>query len=86
MLKQAYNARYQAGVAKVASGDWKDELPGGKGDRAKPSDFPKKSLKAGEKVEREHTTNKHIQEEIALDHLTEDRNYYKKLKKVEGDE
>jgi len=27
----------------------------------------------------EHTNNKKIAEEIAKDHLTEDKNYYKKL-------
>lgn len=35
------------------------------------------------RVEREHTSDKAEQREITVDHLTEDPNYYSKLKKVE---
>jgi hypothetical protein len=62
---------------------FKDKLKGGKADKKKPKDFDKKQLAAGIKVEREHTKNKHIATEIAMDHLIEDKNYYKKLKKME---
>jgi len=37
----------------------------------------------GIKVEMEHTKDRAIAREIALDHLTEDPKYYSKLKKVE---
>ena len=43
----------------------------------------KKQLAKGIKVEYEHTNKKHVAMEIALDHLGEDLNYYKKLAKVE---
>lgn len=40
-------------------------------------------LKAGIKVELEHTNDKKIATEIAMDHLWEDPSYYKKLHKME---
>lgn len=43
----------------------------------------KQQLKAGISVEKEHTTKDDIAEEIALDHLNEDPEYYIKLKKIE---
>jgi hypothetical protein len=46
----------------------------------------KKQLRMGIKVETEHTNNKSKAEEIALDHLWEDPNYYTKLKKMEAKE
>jgi SWI/SNF-related matrix-associated actin-dependent regulator 1 of chromatin subfamily A len=60
-----------------------DKIRGGKADDKKPSDFDKKKLAEGMKVEREHTSDKKIAQEIAMDHLTEDPNYYVKLKEVE---
>jgi len=61
----------------------KDKIPGGLADKKKPSDFNPKSLKAGMKIESEHTSNKAIAKEISMDHLTEDSKYYKKLKTIE---
>jgi len=61
----------------------KDRLKGGLADKSKPSDFSKKQLEMGIKVEREHTSNKKIAREIAMDHLKEDPKYYTKLKKIE---
>ena len=40
-------------------------------------------IKMGLKVEREHSTNEKIAEEIAKDHLWEDPHYYDKLDKME---
>ena len=60
-----------------------DKLKGGLADKKKPSDFNKKKLKEGTKKEKEHTKDKSIAQEIAMDHLTEDKDYYKKLKQVE---
>ena len=60
----------------------KDRLKGGLADKSKPSDFSKKQLEMGVKVEREHTRNKKIAREIAMDHLKEDPKYYTKLKKI----
>jgi hypothetical protein len=62
---------------------YKDKIPGGLADKKKPKDFDPNKLKEGQKVEREHTKNKDIAREIAMDHLVEDSEYYKKLKKLE---
>lgn len=43
----------------------------------------KRQLTAGIAVEKEHTTKHEVAEEIALDHLNEDPEYYIKLKKIE---
>ena len=61
----------------------KDLIPGGLADDKEPSEFPKDKLRAGVKVEKEHTSVPAIAEEIAMDHLTEDPKYYKKLKRIE---
>lgn len=42
-----------------------------------------KQVEMGTKIEREHTDSDKIAREIALDHLTEDPEYYTKLKKME---
>lgn len=63
-----------------------DKIPGGLADDKKPSDFDSDKLKAGIKVELEHTSDKKIAREIAMDHLTEDINYYDKLKEVEKED
>ena len=60
-----------------------DKIPGGLADKKKPSDFDPKKLKAGIKIEMEHTNDRSVAQEIAMDHLTEDSEYYKKLKEVE---
>ena len=44
--------------------------------------FNLKQLKAGTRVEMEHTNNKWIAERIAKQHLCENKNYYKILKKM----
>lgn len=63
-----------------------DKIPGGLADDKKPSDFDSDKLKAGIKIELEHTSDKNIAREIAMDHLTEDINYYDKLKEIEKKE
>jgi hypothetical protein len=70
-----------------------EKIPGGlaKGltlkDLAKYHKMPlqsiKKKLDQGIKVEMEHTTDKSIAREIAMDHIYEDPNYYTKLKQIE---
>ena len=62
-----------------------EELKGGKGDNRPDSDFDPEQLKAGIKVELEHTSDRSKAEEIAKDHLTESPDYYKKLKVMEAD-
>jgi hypothetical protein len=60
-----------------------DKLVGGLADNATPEDFPWDVLRDGARVELEHTTDPAIATEIAMDHLMEDIDYYKKLKKIE---
>jgi hypothetical protein len=60
-----------------------NKLKGGRADGKSPKDFDPKQLAAGVKVEKEHTSDTKVAMEIAMDHLTEDANYYKKLKTIE---
>lgn len=49
-------------------------------DGMKPSDFDQEQLYIGTQVEREHTDDVREAQRIAMDHLAEDADYYKKLK------
>lgn len=64
--------------------NYKDRLPGGLADDKKPTDFSEESLAKGIEVELEHTQDIKLAREIAMDHLTEDPQYYEKLEKIEG--
>lgn len=46
-------------------------------------DYIEKQLEKGIKVEHEHTSKLKIARQIALAHIGEDPDYYKKLKKIE---
>jgi hypothetical protein len=61
----------------------KDVIKGGLADKKDPKDLPSDQLRMGKKVEQEHTSNKALAREIAMDHLVEDKHYYTKLKKME---
>jgi hypothetical protein len=61
----------------------KDRIKGGLADKKQPLGFNQKALKQGIKVEAEHTTDREIAMEIAMDHLSEDSKYYKRLSKME---
>lgn len=65
--------------------EYEDIIPGGLADAFSPNDFDPKQLKAGIKVELEHTNDPKIAREIAMDHLTEDPLYYQKLKTIEDE-
>jgi hypothetical protein len=67
----------------LKSSSTKDKIPGGLSDKADPKDFDAKQLTKGTKVEMEHTDDPAIAKEIAMDHLSEDKDYYKKLEKME---
>lgn len=58
----------------------KDLLPGGLGDKCPGT----KDIGQGKAVEREHSSNPEVAEEIAKDHLVENPDYYNELKKIEG--
>jgi len=62
---------------------YKDQLPGGIGDETGPADVDAEQLRMGIKVELEHTGDRLLATEIALDHLTEDPEYYTKLARIE---
>jgi hypothetical protein len=57
-------------------------LSGGKGDNKPDSSFSKEQLMAGVKTELEHTKSKSLAKEIAKDHLTERKDYYRRLSKA----
>ena len=56
-----------------------NQLVGGVGDATAPSSVNTHELAIGVQVEMEHTNDEKIATEIALDHLTEDPQYYTKL-------
>lgn len=60
-----------------------DVIPGGLADLRKPGEFNQTDLEYGITKELEHTSDPNIAKEIAMDHLTEDPSYYKKLSVVE---
>lgn len=60
-----------------------NQIPGGHAESRTPADFCSKALGKGLKHEMEHTTDPKIATEIAMDHLTEDPDYYDKLEQLE---
>lgn len=64
---------------------FQDQVGGGLGDRARPSDFDVDQLKMGIEVEMEHTDDPYIALEITLDHLTEAEDYYARLDEMESE-
>lgn len=70
-------------TTKIIKSVIKDKIPGGKADKKDPKKYDPEQLAAGIKVESEHTKDKSLAQEIAMDHLEEDPHYYSKLKKVE---
>ncbi len=61
----------------------KDLLPGGEADNLPDRDFSAPALAEGAKHEHEHTRNDQVAKEIAKDHLSEDPQYYEKVKEIE---
>ena len=61
----------------------KEKIPGGLSSGKNPEDFDQDALEKGIKVEMEHTTDREFAQEVAMDHLTEDKEYYDKLEKIE---
>jgi len=62
-----------------------DKVPGGLADKKSPEDFSKSQLEKGVKIEMEHTDDKSLAKEIAMDHLVEDPKYYDHLVEMEKD-
>jgi len=76
---------YLKGIRYLLATQHEDLVPGGLADKKKPSDFDPKQLAKGVKVEMEHTDDRGLAQEISMDHLTEDPDYYIKLQKMERD-
>lgn len=75
-------AAHESGAAR--KGEWSDELPGGIADSKNPDDFDEYDLHEGMREElKEHTDSPHVAAEIAMDHLSEDPDYYRKLAEME---
>ena len=81
-LKQEAVIEMHKSALRVAS-RFLDKIPGGLGDKKTPSDFDQDQLSKGIEVELEHTKDRSLAREIAMDHLTEDPEYYDKLQTVE---
>ena len=62
----------------------KERIPGGRAEGVPVSDFNKKDLETGINIEKEHTSDPETAEEISKDHLSEFKNYYTELKKMEN--
>jgi len=63
---------------------YRERLPGGLASGLSPKDFDPIALRKGTEVELEHTGDRAIAREIAMDHLTEDPRYYEKLEMIEN--
>jgi hypothetical protein len=59
-------------------------LTGGLAHGMRSEDFDQRSLREGTEHEMEHTDDPNIASEIAMDHLFEDPDYYKKLRSIES--
>lgn len=68
----------------IRTAKYRDQLNGGKADKKIPSDFPKKDIEKGHRVEFEHTNDPNIAKEIAIDHLEEHKDYYAGLEHMEN--
>ena len=55
---------------------WKDNIPGGRADKKSPSDYNKKNVEKGHRIEFEHTDDPDTAKEITIDHLEEFPKYY----------
>jgi hypothetical protein len=60
-------------------------IPDGKSRGRSAADFDPVQLRRGTEVELEHTSSRAIAQRIAMDHLTEDPKYYRKLAKFHVD-
>jgi hypothetical protein len=60
-----------------------DKISGGRADGKSDTEFDPDQVLDGIKVEMEHTNDPSIAYEITKDHLTESKDYYRKLKKME---
>ena len=64
---------------------WTGSLPGAVPQPKGPNEIPPNKLREGMAVESEHSKDPKVQAEVAVPHINEDENYYKKLRAVEGE-
>jgi hypothetical protein len=67
----------------IETQSFKEKIPKGRSSGKKPSDFPEEQLQKGIEIELEHTSDRSLAREIAMDHLEEFSNYYEELDKME---
>jgi ribosomal protein L37E len=79
-MRASINRKFE----KFVLAKWKQQIPGGRSSGKTPEDFDREQLDAGRKVEMEHTRDPKLATEIAMDHLAEDKDYYRKLKVMEA--
>jgi len=65
-------------------GNPRERIPGGLAASRRPADFDRGALARGTAVELEHTDDPRVAQEIAMDHLAEDEQYYEKLARMEA--
>jgi tRNA nucleotidyltransferase/poly(A) polymerase len=70
-----------AGSARTA----REHIPGGRGRGRTPADFDPHQVERGTAVELEHTPDRGVAREIAIDHLTEFPDYYTRLDRMESE-
>lgn len=63
---------------------YSDRVPGGLADQMTPEDFDPAQLHKGIRTEMEHTDDPELAQEIAMDHLMEDPEYYDLLELIEA--
>lgn len=90
-VDQAASALIQAKIKKqkiidLSGENAKEKIPGGLFSGKNYEQFDSKKLKEGISIEMEHTNDPEIAKEIAADHLTEDPDYYQKIKTIEKSE
>jgi len=83
-MKTCCNSCSTGGPCDDVTKSHKDQLPGGLADKKNPDDFDADALAEGIAVELEHTKDQDLATEIAMDHLTEDIEYYSKLNRMEA--
>lgn len=63
-------------------GAYRERIPGGRAAGRRPGDFDPRQLAMGIRIEAEHTPDRRLAREIAMDHLAEDPRYYTKLRRA----
>jgi hypothetical protein len=85
-IEEAMKQSISGKIDQIDSGVEEQKLEGGVGDETEESDVDDEQLEMGKETEKEHTSDKGQAKEIALDHLTEDPEYYSKLQEMESED